>query len=139
MDFEKNVSCHGEFIFLNNSSCFLARSCPTMLDRFYDGIFCMYVRVKNLIQIANFIKVGNIFLHLWRDSMGCNMSQQSAHQSHTHNATMLESTICKQMIPTLDILMLKANVSEENRVLCHVLRQFSIVFLQNTVHLKQNI
>ena len=36
---EKNVSCQGEFIFLNNSSCFLARSCPTMLDRFYDGIF----------------------------------------------------------------------------------------------------
>ena len=33
----------------------------------------------------------------------------------------------------------KANVSQENRVLCHVLRQFSIVLFQNTVHLKQNI
>ena len=35
--------------------------------------------------------------------------------------------------------LLKANVSQENRILCHVLRHFSIVLPQNTVHLKQNI
>ena len=32
---------------------------------------------------------------------------------------------------------LKANVSQENRVLCHVLRQFSMVLLQSTVHLRK--
>ena len=31
------------------------------------------------------------------------------------------------------------NVSQENRVLCHVFRQFSVVLFYNTVHLKQNI
>ena len=34
---------------------------------------------------------------------------------------------------------LKANVSQENRVLCHVLRQFSIVLIYKTVHSKQDI
>ena len=32
----------------------------------------------------------------------------------------------------------KANVSQENQVLCHILRQFSIVLFWNTVHLKQH-
>ena len=37
------------------------------------------------------------------------------------------------------IAYLEANVSQENWVVCHVLRQFSIILFQNTMHLKQNI
>ena len=44
-----------------------------------------------------------------------------------------------QIYHKLAIVRFKANLSQENRVLCHVLRQFSIVLLWNTVHLKQNI
>jgi hypothetical protein len=39
----------------------------------------------------------------------------------------------------VDDLGYKANVSQENWVLCHVLRHFSIFLIKNTVHLKQNI
>ena len=36
-------------------------------------------------------------------------------------------------------LRVKANISQENQVLCQILIQFSIVLLYNTVHLNQNI
>ena len=60
--------------------------------------------------------------------------------SHWVQLNSGKTTVCSKPIQDLFlnsrikmVWSLKANVSQENQVLCHVLRQFSIALLQTTV------
>ena len=99
----------------------------------------MYLSTWTLLEISCLVSFFYPFLRKFFESKRDKWSRGSLH-SLCIKCRSLQKVVRFLWIKKQErIIDFKANISQENRVLCHVLRQFAIVLLYNTVHLKQNI